>query len=245
MNFIVKIKWIFLTLCVLAFLAIVQVKDVDIQTLLYFALAIIFTFLLMLVVWDADKIKLITQNNNNKFIIRLLPWLVCLLMATGALHTAVLFDPLPAPKIFLILYKISFTVLCVLIVLPIINIPSSFEGIVTMNDIPIKKKRVSLISLNHLGSLPREFQTYYIIKKIFNSKTTSEQQFKVTVKFSSAFFERVKNAEKIISIDEIIFSIQIKAEDIIKKELFNKPIKMLELSYVYGIEGEITVTYLI
>ncbi|MCK4540534.1 hypothetical protein KAU09_05285 [Candidatus Parcubacteria bacterium] len=245
MNFIVKIKWIFLTFCVFSFFVITQVKDIDIQTLLYFALAIVFAFLLMFVTWDADKIKLITKKNNNKFIIKLLPWLVCLLTAAGALHAVALFDPLPAPKICLILYKISFTVLCALIILPIIKIPSSSEGIITMNNRPIKKKRISLISLNHLDSLPREFQTYYIFRKTFDSEIVNEQQFKVKAKFSSVSFERIKNAGKIISIDEIIFSIQVKAENLVKKEIFNKPIKMLAPGYAYGIEGEITVTYLI
>ena len=179
------------------------------------------SFLLMFILWGIEKIELIIKK-GNKFIINLLPWLVCLLMVTGGLCIVALLDPLPAPEIYLVLYQISFFVLCISIVLPIIKIPSSSEGIIIMNGRPIKKRWVSLISFYSLDSLPRELQTDYVVKKIFNGKIVNELRYKVKVDFSLAFFERIRNAGEVININKIIYSIQKETEDTIKKEFFNK-----------------------
>lgn len=241
MDTIIKVRWVLLTLCVFPFFGIAYVKNVNFQTWLCFTLAMSLTFLLLFILYGIEKAESII--NKNKFI-KLLPWLVCFLIALCALRVVALLDPLPAPEFFLILYKISFFLLCALIILPIVKIPSSFEGIVTMNDRPIKKKRVSLISLYHLNLLPREFQTYYVIKKIFNNKAISEQKFIVKVNFSSEFLEKIRDIDVMVYLDQIIKIIQTQAESMIEQNNFNKPSEILRSNYSYFAEGKITVSYL-
>ncbi|MEA1962777.1 MAG: hypothetical protein U9M94_00895, partial [Patescibacteria group bacterium] len=130
----------------------------------------------------------------------------------------------------------------ILIIAPIIKIPSSDEGIITRNLKSIREGQISLISLYNLDLLLRKFQMDYIIKKTLDNKITGEQKFKITVKFSPEFLKRIRNTEDRINIEEIIKSIQIKAEDAVKKENFHKPIEMLRLNY--NIKGEVTVSYL-
>ncbi|MCK5320716.1 hypothetical protein KAJ61_05010 [Candidatus Parcubacteria bacterium] len=237
MNFTVKIKWVLLTLCIFSFFAIAYVKDTLTQTFLYLALTIAFSFLLVFILWNIEEIKLITKN--NKFII-LLPLLSCFLVANGALRVVILFISLPTPEVYSILYQVSFFILCALMVLPIIKTPSSSEGVITVDDRPIKKKWVNLISLYSLNSLPRECQTNYVVRKIFDNQIISEQKFIAQVNFSSMFFEKIRD-KPTVHINNIIEVIQTQTEGMVGIKSFNKPTKLPKSNYSYYAEATITV----
>ena len=235
MDSIIKSKWEFLGFCVFSFFAFQYVEDQNIQKWLYFALAIIFWIFSGFGVVNLEKTKLI-KKKNNKFCILFYLLLILLLIAGTSMLSY------PFSEICLIMYKISFFGLCFLMVAPIIKMPFPNDGVVIRDFIPIRDEWISLIFLHQLDSLPRELQMNYSVKKILNGQIVNELQYKINAKFSSTSFKKIRNTGKPISVVRIIDSILTQTEEAVKKELFDEPINMLQLSY--GVEGKIIVTYL-
>ena len=242
MDTIIKDRWAYLLFCVLLFIAFTHyVEDINTYRWLFFAFMFVFLFFSFVVAANIYMTELIARKKFNKFIIILFFLLFSLL--AGDVCLIMLHYNVPISKIYLLLYQISFSCLCILMVLPIIKMPHSSEGIITTDDRPIKKKWVSLISLYRLNSLPREFQTDYIVRKMFNNKVSIEQKFNVKAEFSSLFFEKIRDT-KIIYLDQIIKVIEIQTECMIGQNNFNRSAIIFRSSDSYFAEGEITVTYL-
>ena len=192
MDTIIKARLVYLSSCVLLFIAFTHyVKDINTYRWLFFAFMFVFLFFSFIIVANIYMTELIAKKKFNKFIIILFFLLFSLL--TSDVCLIMLHYNVPISKIYLLLCKISFSCLCALMVLPIIKMPSSSDGLITINDRPVKRKWACLISLYSLNSFPREFQTDYVVKEIFDNIIMSEQKFIVRVNFSSVLLEKIRD----------------------------------------------------